>query len=161
MCAQSSNDAKQAGPPGVAKKGDPRCLTSPWRGSVARLVAGLGVLLALTLLLGWTGLYQNYDRASSVATLVAGMLAGSLGAYLYLGRHVKRLRRRVIEHDRRVCLRCGYALKGLPDKHDCPECGTRYDIKATRDVWAAWLERNVDMDDLKTLTKSPPSSAGR
>jgi len=26
------------------------------------------------------------------------------------------------------CIRCGYSLRGLPDNHRCPECGSPYDL---------------------------------
>lgn len=28
------------------------------------------------------------------------------------------------------CIHCGYELSGLPDHHQCPECGVPYDFKA-------------------------------
>lgn len=38
----------------------------------------------------------------------------------------KRFSRRVKARGYEVCISCGYCLKGLPDEHTCPECGTRY-----------------------------------
>jgi hypothetical protein len=34
-----------------------------------------------------------------------------------------------------LCLKCGYNLRGLPEVHNCPECGSPYDIQDVRRVW--------------------------
>ncbi len=39
--------------------------------------------------------------------------------------------------DFKMCPQCGYLLKGLPDVHTCPECGTAYDIEEVKKNWDA------------------------
>jgi hypothetical protein len=44
----------------------------------------------------------------------------------------------------RVCLNCGFELKGLDDRGTCPECGTGYDVERNlrrfrpRYRWTLW-----------------------
>jgi len=41
-----------------------------------------------------------------------------------------------------VCQTCAYSLKGLPDLHRCPECGTVFHRDATRRSWERWMMMN-------------------
>jgi len=34
-----------------------------------------------------------------------------------------------------MCEGCGYDLRGLPEGHNCPECGEQYDLDRTRALW--------------------------
>ena len=36
-----------------------------------------------------------------------------------------------------MCEQCGYDLRGLPERHTCPECGKQYDLNRTRAHWRA------------------------
>lgn len=38
-----------------------------------------------------------------------------------------------------ACLNCGYDLHNLPEQHKCPECGTAFEIQATRQRWREFL----------------------
>ena len=40
---------------------------------------------------------------------------------------------------RPVCTRCGYSLVGLPEKHECPECGEAYERAELARTWRRWL----------------------
>ncbi len=39
----------------------------------------------------------------------------------------------------RICMQCGQLLRGLPDRHLCPECGSQYDYDRLAENWKAWL----------------------
>jgi len=58
--------------------------------------------------------------------------------------HFKRL---LLKNEWRICVACGYSLRGLPDRHQCPECGTEYEIETLAQQWHAWIERNVFYGD--------------
>lgn len=55
-----------------------------------------------------------------------------------LRRRERRLARRVWDADGRLCLKCAYDLRGLPDRHRCPECGTEYDAASLVSDWWHW-----------------------
>lgn len=40
-----------------------------------------------------------------------------------------------------ACTKCGYALKGLPAKHRCPECGKSYDLYHIKLEWSRRIKR--------------------
>ncbi|HPD28489.1 MAG TPA: hypothetical protein PLL20_00725 [Phycisphaerae bacterium] len=42
-------------------------------------------------------------------------------------------------NDCRLCLHCGYNLKGLPAQHRCPECGSPYEIEQVKRTWSEYL----------------------
>jgi hypothetical protein len=55
-----------------------------------------------------------------------------------------RRRRRLCERaeaaNYELCLECGYELQGLPEIHQCPECGADYDKVKVRAVWQEWCK---------------------
>jgi|ERR1043166_3829953 hypothetical protein len=50
-----------------------------------------------------------------------------------------RMRRELTVYDFCVCLNCGYSLKGLPERHTCPECGRDFQIDEVRSAWKYWI----------------------
>jgi len=62
-------------------------------------------------------------------------LVGSLFATRWFARWSRRLREQALAADGRVCWECGYALTGLADRGECPECGTAYEAEALRRRW--------------------------
>ena len=48
---------------------------------------------------------------------------------------VRRFCADLFAHDFEMCVECGYPLTGLPEQHQCPECGKGYDMKETRLAW--------------------------
>jgi hypothetical protein len=66
----------------------------------------------------------------------AGILAMFLPSF--------RRTRLVVARNGRVCLNCGFELKGLDDRGTCPECGTEYDVERNlrrfrpRYRWTLW-----------------------
>jgi hypothetical protein len=57
----------------------------------------------------------------------------------YPRRAIRALRSEVLRSDYKICLGCGYFLRGLPDEHVCPECGAPYEIAALRRAWQHWI----------------------
>jgi hypothetical protein len=54
---------------------------------------------------------------------------------------VRRFCADLFAHDFEICVECGYSLTGLPERHQCPECGKAYDMKETRLAWRRVFER--------------------
>jgi hypothetical protein len=44
--------------------------------------------------------------------------------------------------DHLACTECGYNLRGLPEKHECPECGVRFDLTKVRQTWDSLFPPN-------------------
>ena len=51
---------------------------------------------------------------------------------------VRSIRKKVRRHDGEVCVRCVYALSGLPAPGVCPECGTSFPSDRHRSMWKGW-----------------------
>lgn len=70
--------------------------------------------------------------APNVSSVLAGALAGGLGAVLPAWLMQRRVRPFVYVELRRrghnVCPKCGYLRTGLEDTQPCPECGTALQI---------------------------------
>lgn len=47
----------------------------------------------------------------------------------------RKLKKRVLAAEGRVCTNCGYVLVGLQTEGICPECGVRYVIEACQTSW--------------------------
>jgi len=52
----------------------------------------------------------------------------------------KRYHKRLHKYNNKVCISCGYPLEGLPDEHQCPECGQAYNIERTVYLWTQWIK---------------------
>lgn len=90
-----------------------------------------------------TGLYDAFGDAVSpgVLRLNARFVAYVCPALLVLVGigsvwFIKRFARTVDRHTGEMCVQCGYILHGLPDRSNCPECGTPYSIRQLRATWA-------------------------
>ena len=71
-------------------------------------------------------------------------LAPIAGCVFMVAIPTKRQRRfhealRLLQYE--ACLQCGYDLRGLPNVHQCPECGTEYEKAEVRMVWKAWFDQ--------------------
>jgi predicted RNA-binding Zn-ribbon protein involved in translation (DUF1610 family) len=54
----------------------------------------------------------------------------------------RRFYARLRQDDFEVCQTCAYSLKGLPNLHRCPECGSVFHRDATRRSWENWMMMN-------------------
>ena len=70
-----------------------------------------------------------------------GILVGSV-VFVVCPRVVfARMKAELAENDHLLCLWCGYPLRGLPNDHCCPECGTRYQAEVLRRTWQYWVKK--------------------
>lgn len=134
--AASPEKAKYRPPPGLSERGVPRCLRplrfNTWIRVGTTIVAVLGMLE----LLGWCGVPTG--SIGEVALLGGLAFAETIGRRRK-SRFTHRLLANVLEHELAACLRCGYVLSGLPEKHRCPECGTPFDLEQTKLAWERWF----------------------
>ena len=49
------------------------------------------------------------------------------------------LRIRVRRHDYKLCVQCGYDLRGQNPQDRCPECGREFDIDQVQRAWREYL----------------------
>ncbi len=80
---------------------------------------------------------------AAYAFLIAGLTINCFLAPmtpLLAKRRLRRLAQEIIADNFERCLECGYPLKGLPDKHRCPECGEPYDIATVKKTWERYFE---------------------
>jgi rubrerythrin len=74
-------------------------------------------------------------------------------------RHEKRLHARVRKMGYLFCPYCDYDLKGLPQKHVCPECGRPYDADELRREWEeAFPPETETKRQVESGTKEPPTA---
>lgn len=122
-----------------------------WR-SIKRLKALLWTTFLfsiLCLVLSFRGLFasglgatHSVDRFVFPIFLLISVFYGCSAAFgprIARGRY----RRFLIDHSWLVCLRCGYVLKGLPPRHQCPECDLRYDTTEMKKTWTSWIDRTI------------------
>lgn len=48
---------------------------------------------------------------------------------------LRRIRRRVVAAEGRLCIHCVHDLRGLAEQGVCPECGRAFDVTADRRRW--------------------------
>jgi len=51
-----------------------------------------------------------------------------------------RFEMRLEKYNNKICIYCGYPLEGLPDEHQCPECGQQYNIERVVYQWSEWVK---------------------
>src|SRR5262245_2454090 len=92
------------------------------------------------------GLVYSISSSGGLASLLnlCG-LALNLSNYLALRVAGHRVRihfaKHLAENSGLVCPDCGYLLHGLPDNHQCPECGRAYTMIGLRMEWLRWMSK--------------------
>ncbi|HUT61414.1 MAG TPA: hypothetical protein VNA25_26505 [Phycisphaerae bacterium] len=98
-----------------------------------RIFIALLAVAGLVLILG----QYTPGRWPGRVTVIAQLLGFGSAALFFLVR--RRLRRRIRSADYEVCAHCAYPLCGLPEEHNCPECGTPFRKQELREIWREWL----------------------
>ena len=136
---------------GIAPPGTPPAYwASAARLRVAlRAIVLLNTLIALVIigaLLLWLGtrrcplVFQLAESYSGYLLLGLWIIFSVTMLYWLPRAHKARQRRFIQRHSYEVCTQCGYVLSGLPSVHECPECGTSYDVQDVRHRWIAWFD---------------------
>lgn len=87
-------------------------------------VAGLLATMIMTEVLGITSFGGKAEAAAVSVFVLLFALGPPTLAVLYLGPIRRKLRRRVLDSDGKLCVYCGHELSGRhEDNHTCPECG--------------------------------------
>ena len=102
-----------------------------WR----RRLRGLVVCCAGLLVFLFAALTEYLSMALGSLVLSPAVILGI--AYVKLFEW--RLSRRLLDADCLLCENCAYPLAGLPNDHECPECGHAYEREETRKRWKRWL----------------------
>jgi len=100
------------------------------------LIALLGACQVVMLVARGRGL-DGFPPAWPTITMATLFVVAARVTIPYLA--IRSLRKFVEREEYKVCLECGYLLKGLMSPSRCPECGTAYDIEETRAYWKSWL----------------------
>ncbi len=91
-------------------------------------------------------------HAVPVVFIMAGMALFSLA--------LVRLRRRLREAGGRLCLRCGYDLRGIDDPGACPECGRRFHGAEIAARWRSYIAFDSPRPRLFANSKGRRSGPG-
>lgn len=145
----------------LTPEGEPKCVRPWYYGHLIGLFIDAATVSALYLLAWWLGVGPT---ATPLIWLlfVAGCVASEVAHWRFYERYRELLQRRVLKSDFRVCLRCGYSLLGLPDTHQCPECGQPFAREELRSAWEPWLKKHfgyerkyheMDREVLETLRR--------
>jgi len=97
-------------------------------------------LIRIVCLVVWAGAVLCLIFVPSVGFLFYFLLAlAALAWWAVCPRIVyARMKRLLAENDNLLCLNCAYSLKGLPEEHACPECGTKFTADEVRIAWKRW-----------------------
>jgi len=97
------------------------------------------ILLLTAAWIAWLGFYANNSIAMvllSMAVYLVIILLCAAPSFL----RMRKLCYRLKEAEFRICAECGFDLRTLPDKYQCPECGTDYDYEILTKQWKEWRD---------------------
>ncbi|GMU34522.1 MAG: hypothetical protein AMXMBFR20_23940 [Planctomycetia bacterium] len=101
---------------------------------------GVRLIVSLVFLIFAVAMHANGQILGSFWVVYAIFVLLLLSPKFTARRVKMRFARIVLENKGRVCQNCGFLLHGLPDRHECPECGNEYDVKSLRDSWLRWMK---------------------
>ena len=121
-----------------------------WRsiGTLRLLLRITSILLILVVLIN----IASFCRIGAVSFLsdqswlhcLAGVILLHTCLSIYGMRYaVGRFQRVLVTHSWKICLRCGYVLKGLPANHRCPECNEPYESSTLEKKWKDWMNSQI------------------
>lgn len=123
--------------PGTRASGTPLLTTRPAWFHARRLI--LLVSVSLLVVLGMTACGMAIGWSVRWGKLGA-ILVAVVVDHLLFGQTQEQLRRRVLDDQGQLCLKCGYLLAGTGSPGICPECGTVFDINDTTRIWLRWAD---------------------
>ncbi len=97
------------------------------------------ILLITAVWIAWLVMYANNSIAIvmfSMAIYIIIVLIFAAPSFL----KIIKLCRRLTESEFRICTECGFDLRTLPDRHQCPECGSTYDYDTLKKQWKEWRD---------------------
>ena len=92
----------------------------------------VGVVLLFTPVLYPLSLLPNRGRFLQPFAMALSILSLAI-----VRRRKRKFAQEVRESEYRVCIQCGYSLKGHPDDGRCPECGYTYTRESLIRYWEA------------------------
>ena len=99
----------------------------------------LALWLVQLLLPGNSWWAKSFDNLSPYIWVLV-LIVCSIAAPRAMRQAIQRFEAEVRSSHLQNCLQCGYSLKGLPDKHRCPECGEPYNIAVVKRTWERYFE---------------------
>ena len=69
---------------------------------------------------------------------------GLMAFLVVFGRRLSRICARAEQFAGEICPDCAYPLRGLPERHVCPDCGLRYSLPEAREQWKRCLTSKSD-----------------
>jgi hypothetical protein len=103
------------------------------------------LVAAAALLTFGIGLLPRFGLASYHACIIVSVAlwVAALVVKRWISGEVRSLIHDVKENEHALCPECGYCLKGLAAKHECPECGKPYDLVDVRRRWSLYLAKRA------------------